>query len=80
MQTAIKWLLDRLESEGRHDLISAYHEHNRAYQQYRADIQRQQRQQPPQEATIQIVDMEDWYEFVGAKSLEEVHADMEADR
>lgn len=32
MQTALTWLLEKLEAEGRHDLVAQYHEHNRQYQ------------------------------------------------
>lgn len=32
METATAYILRRLAEEGRHDLIEAYHVHNRAYQ------------------------------------------------
>lgn len=43
MKTAVEWLLEMLEQEGRTDLIKQYHEKNRVYQRHRAELQRKKR-------------------------------------
>jgi hypothetical protein len=43
MQTAMSWLLAQLDAEGRHDLISGYHEHNKAYQREKSIAERERK-------------------------------------
>jgi hypothetical protein len=43
MQTALSWLLETLESEGRQDLVNGYHERNRAYQREKSIAERERK-------------------------------------
>jgi hypothetical protein len=43
MQTAMSWLLTKLDEEGRHDLVEQYHENNKAYQREKSIAERERK-------------------------------------
>jgi hypothetical protein len=43
MQTALSWLLNKLEQEGRRDLINGYYERNRAYGLYKTRQEKEEK-------------------------------------